>query len=78
MAKCEFMNPGGSIKDRIGISMIETAEKKGKLQPNDTVVELTSGNTGQLLVSSFIKHIYSIFTKWYYFLYQVYFLMLIR
>ncbi len=47
--KCEFMNPGGSVKDRIGWAMIEAAEKEGKLQPGGTVVEATSGNTGLAL-----------------------------
>ena len=45
-AKVEFCNPGGSIKDRICLSMIEAAEKAGRLRPGDTIVEPTSGNTG--------------------------------
>src|SRR5512138_1631606 len=46
LAKLEFLNPGGSIKDRIGIEMIEAAEREGKLRPGGTIVEATSGNTG--------------------------------
>lgn len=46
LVKCEFMNPGGSIKDRIGKAMFEEAEKAGELKPGDTVMEATSGNTG--------------------------------
>lgn len=45
-AKVEFFNPGGSVKDRICLAMIEEAEKKGKLKPGGVIVESTSGNTG--------------------------------
>lgn len=44
--KLESMNPGGSIKDRIGLSMIQEAERRGDLKPGDTIVEATAGNTG--------------------------------
>ena len=44
--KLEYANPGGSIKDRIGLSMIEAAEKRGELKPGGTIVEATAGNTG--------------------------------
>lgn len=47
--KCEFMNPGGSVKDRIGLAMIEAAEASGALRPGGIVVEGTSGNTGLAL-----------------------------
>uniref|UniRef100_A0A6V2AW77 Tryptophan synthase beta chain-like PALP domain-containing protein n=1 Tax=Ditylum brightwellii TaxID=49249 RepID=A0A6V2AW77_9STRA len=45
-AKCEFFNPLSSVKDRLALSIIETAEKEGTLKPGDTVIEATSGNTG--------------------------------
>ncbi len=48
-AKCEFMGPGGSIKDRIGLAMIEAAEADGTLKPGGTIVEATGGNTGLAL-----------------------------
>jgi len=46
LAKLEFLNPGGSVKDRIGMAMIEAAEQDGRLRPGGTIVEPTSGNTG--------------------------------
>src|SRR5207244_11183301 len=46
LAKHEYLNPGGSVKDRIGLAMIERAEAEGKLRPGGTIVEPTSGNTG--------------------------------
>src|SRR3989338_8086236 len=46
LAKLEFLNPGGSIKDRIGTFMLDKAEKEGKLKKGATIVEPTSGNTG--------------------------------
>ena len=46
LAKLDYMNPGGSVKDRIGLPMIEAAERRGKLRPGGTIVEPTSGNTG--------------------------------
>ncbi|MFP3941657.1 MAG: pyridoxal-phosphate dependent enzyme, partial [Thermoanaerobaculia bacterium] len=45
-AKVEYFNPGHSVKDRIGIAMIEAAERSGTLRPGGTIVEPTSGNTG--------------------------------
>jgi cystathionine beta-synthase len=46
LAKVEFFNPGGSVKDRIALEMIEEAEREGRLRPGGTIVEATSGNTG--------------------------------
>ena len=56
LAKLEFLNPGGSVKDRIGAAMIEDAEAAGKLRPGGTIVEATSGNTGVgLAIAAAIK-----------------------
>lgn len=45
-AKCEFFNPGGSVKDRIGYEMVKNAARDGRIKPGDTLIEPTSGNTG--------------------------------
>jgi cystathionine beta-synthase len=56
LAKLEMLNPGGSIKDRVGIKMIEAAECDGRLRPGGTIVEPTSGNTGHgLAIAAAIK-----------------------
>jgi cystathionine beta-synthase len=56
LAKLEMLNPGGSVKDRIGIRMIEAAERAGALRPSGTIVEPTSGNTGHgLAIAAAIK-----------------------
>src|SRR4051794_5571827 len=46
LAKCEFMNPGGSVKDRIGVRMVMEAEREGRIKPGDTLIEPSSVNTG--------------------------------
>lgn len=61
--KAEYVNPGGSVKDRIGLAIIEAAEKNGDLKPGGTVVEGTSGNTGVgLAIAAAIKGYHCIFT----------------
>ncbi|HEY0671436.1 MAG TPA: pyridoxal-phosphate dependent enzyme [Longimicrobiales bacterium] len=62
-AKAEFFNPGGSVKDRIGLAMIEAAEREGRLKPGGVIVEGTSGNTGVgLAIAAAIKGYRCIFT----------------
>jgi cystathionine beta-synthase len=58
LAKVEALNPGGSVKDRIGLAMIEAAERDGRLQPGGTIVEPTSGNTGVGLVMAAVHRGY--------------------
>src|SRR5438128_10130894 len=63
LAKLEYLNPGGSIKDRIGIAMLEAAEKAGRIKPGGTIIEGTSGNTGMgLALAAAIKGYRCIFT----------------
>jgi len=62
-AKVESFNPGGSVKDRIGIAMIEAAERAGELRPGGTIVEGTSGNTGVgLAMAAALKGYRCVFT----------------
>jgi cystathionine beta-synthase len=62
-AKCDHLNPGGSVKDRIGIAMVEDAERRGLLKPGGTIVEGTSGNTGMgLALVAVIKGYKAVFT----------------
>lgn len=61
VVKCEFLNPGGSTKDRIGWKMVEDAESQGLLKPGITIIEPSSGNTGktaQMLFSNMSKVVY--------------------
>src|SRR5256714_1398378 len=62
-AKAEFFNPGGSVKERIGLAMIEAAEREGRLRPGGLIVEATSGNTGVgLALAAAVKGYRCIFT----------------
>lgn len=62
-AKVEFFNPGGSVKDRIGLAMIEESERTGRLKPGGTIVEATSGNTGMgLAIAAAIRGYKCVFT----------------
>ncbi len=62
-AKCDYLNPGGSVKDRIGIAMVEAAEREGRLKPGGTIVEGTSGNTGMgLALVATVKGYKAVFT----------------
>ncbi|MEK9138806.1 MAG: cystathionine beta-synthase [Bacteroidota bacterium] len=63
LAKVEYFNPGGSVKDRIGLSIVEEAEQEGRLKPGGTIVESTSGNTGMgLALVAAVKGYRTVFT----------------
>ncbi len=63
LAKVEMFNPGGSVKDRIGVEIIEEAEREGRLRPGGTIVEATSGNTGMgLAIAAAAKGYHCVFT----------------
>jgi len=63
MAKLELFNPGGSVKDRVGLAMLLDAERKGKIKPGYTIIEPTSGNTGMgLAIASVLKGYRIVFT----------------
>ena len=63
LAKLEYLNPGGSVKDRIGVRIIEEAERSGRLKPGGTIVESTSGNTGMgLALVAAVKGYKTVFT----------------
>jgi cystathionine beta-synthase len=63
LAKLEYLNPGGSVKDRIGIAMLEAAENAGHIRPGGTIIEGTSGNTGMgLALAAAVKGYQCIFT----------------
>jgi cystathionine beta-synthase len=63
LAKVEYFNPGGSVKDRIGVTIVEEAEREGRLKPGGTIVESTSGNTGMgLALTAAVKGYRTVFT----------------
>ena len=63
LAKVEFFNPGGSVKDRIGVAMIEDGERRGLIKPGGTIIEATSGNTGAgLAIAAIVKGYKCVFT----------------
>ena len=63
IAKVEFFNPAGSVKDRIGLAMVEAAERDGRLRPGGTIIECTSGNTGAgVALAAIVKGYRCIFT----------------
>src|SRR2546429_639241 len=62
-AKCEFMNPGGSVKDRMAMFILDKAEREGRLRPGGTIVENTSGNTGMgVALAAAVKGYRCVFT----------------